>query len=561
MAAYAMKPEADDDALASPTSGVRHPSGGGADDEREPSSLQPYAGGDEIGGKYRLLCPLGKGGMGEVWVAHHLTLDIHVAIKLVLRTNDEPVFAARLLREARAAARLDHPAIIRVLDFGHTDRKDPFIVMELLEGSTLAAQVDGGLTLGARDVVQILWPIADALRALHDKGIIHRDIKPDNIFLSRGDAGGLQPKLLDFGIARVLADESNRLTQRGAVMGSPEYMAPEQVMGHDVDSRVDMWAFCVVLYEAISGRRPFDGGSVMALFASILRQEPRPLGMHDGVDPELWAILARGLAKNRAERFADMAELGEALGRWLGPSPVSSRPPSSGPLPSVPSYPSVPSSQPPSSAKVSEPPVSGTRSTTLRGGSEPPSVRVVRKDADARPEHPTVLAAALEEPSLEASAPSSSDVAAMTAAIPLVTPALRVPAGLKLSRASREAPVTAATESLAPGAQSARSRRMAVALGALAVALAASAGGALWLSRAPALEAAQPVSSGAAVASEGMPAPEAAPPSVAVDPVRSAPRSAMGARPSPSAHSSPAAPRGPAAPRAPGSPLKDPWAE
>ncbi|HEX6275461.1 MAG TPA: protein kinase [Polyangiaceae bacterium] len=281
-------------------------------------STTPYIPGDSIAAKYRLEKLLGEGGMGTVWAAHNVALDSRVAIKLIRGETDREALSVRLHQEARAAARLGHPAIVRVFDIGQTERGEPFIVMELLEGESLAAKLERAGRLSGIEVVQIMLPIADALRAAHAKGIVHRDIKPDNIFVAiEGDV--VQPKLVDFGIAKLeQATGTSQLTQHGVVVGSPDYMSPEQARGDDViDYRTDVWAFSVVLYEAVTGRLPFDAQNYNALLRSIVEDTPPSLLALAAGDAELSHIVAVGLSKNRDERWRSMQELGVALAAWL----------------------------------------------------------------------------------------------------------------------------------------------------------------------------------------------------------------------------------------------------
>jgi eukaryotic-like serine/threonine-protein kinase len=281
-------------------------------------STAPYAPGDLIAAKYRLTHLLGEGGMGAVWAAHNVALDSPVAIKVIRGETDREALALRLQLEARAAARLGHPAIVRVFDIGQTDKGDPFIVMELLEGESLATKLDREGRLTAIEAVQVLLPIADALRAAHGKGIVHRDIKPDNVFLAlEGDV--MQPKLVDFGIAKLeQVQGGSQLTQHGVVVGSPDYMSPEQARGDDViDYRTDVWAFSVVLYESVTGRLPFDATNYNALLRSILEDTPPSLNDLRAGDAALSAIVEVGMAKDRATRWRSMHELGVALAGWL----------------------------------------------------------------------------------------------------------------------------------------------------------------------------------------------------------------------------------------------------
>src|SRR5450432_3077808 len=225
------------------------------------STSQVHAVGDIIAGKYRLEQLLGEGGMGAVWRAFNLHLEAPVALKLIRADLDRELLTLRLKQEARAAAKLGHPAIVRIFDVGESEFGDPFIVMELLTGQSLAAVLVAEQRLVAVRAVQLLLPVADALCAAHAKGIVHRDLKPDNVFIAIEDER-VQPKLVDFGIVKLSdrGDLDQHLTQAGAVLGSPEYMSPEQARGRDdLDHRTDIWSFCVVLYEALAGVTPFTG--------------------------------------------------------------------------------------------------------------------------------------------------------------------------------------------------------------------------------------------------------------------------------------------------------------
>jgi serine/threonine-protein kinase len=270
-----------------------------------------------LDGKYRLEILLGEGGMGSVWRAHHLQLDLPVAIKLLRPGSEEPNLYERLKIEARAAAQLTHPAIVRVFDVDVTDTGEPYIVMELLGGQNLADMLDRG-RLSPVSAVQILLPIAEALGLAHSKGVVHRDLKPHNVFIS-DDGDRLQPKLLDFGIAKLTqAPLQGSLTDTGVPIGSPDYMSPEQARGsNDVDYRADIWAFCVVLYEAVRGDIPFRGDNYNALMRAIVECEPEPLPVEGELDQRLADLIAWGLAKERSERPESIQELGRELARWL----------------------------------------------------------------------------------------------------------------------------------------------------------------------------------------------------------------------------------------------------
>jgi serine/threonine protein kinase len=298
---------------------------GFGDTFEERSSLRPVRSSHDakrstiVARKYRLEAPLGEGGMGVVWRAFNLQLEVAVAIKLLHPELHSAEFGERLRTEARAAAKLVHPSIVRVFDIGEAESGDPFIVMELLNGESLGDVLYRG-PLSATRAVQLLLPIAEALSLAHSRGVVHRDLKPDNIFIAvEGEA--TQPKLLDFGIAKLTSNAPDRdveSTQTGRLLGSPGYMSPEQASGHqDIDHRSDIWSFCVVLYEALSGVAPFSGSSCPALLRSTVEEVPRPLEIFAGVDPRLSELVRRGLEKDRQQRYSSIFELGQALASWL----------------------------------------------------------------------------------------------------------------------------------------------------------------------------------------------------------------------------------------------------
>jgi serine/threonine-protein kinase len=303
----------------------------------DPAADPPYRAGDLIADKYKLISVIGEGGMGSVWRAKNRILHIDVAIKLINRQLASVEAAQRLLIEARSAAQLGHPSIVRVHDFGVTDRGDAFIVMELLTGESLATLLDKKGPLEPVAAVRLLLPILGALGAAHGKGIVHRDLKPDNIILVKGESDYATPKLVDFGIAKVeqqpipdLPDDgtnldeeqlasrlARRLTLSGKLLGSPEYMSPEQARGDEVDGRTDLWAMAVVLYEAVTGTMPFTGVRVDKLLVDILTRQPSPTTDFEVGDESFWSILARGLKKKKHARWDSARELGEALASWL----------------------------------------------------------------------------------------------------------------------------------------------------------------------------------------------------------------------------------------------------
>jgi serine/threonine-protein kinase len=276
-----------------------------------------YRAGDVIDGKYRLEGLLGKGGMGEVWTAHNETLGVLRALKLIPADLDSPESTDRLLREARAAARLADPGIVRVFDFGKTPWGDPYLVMELLSGEDLASVIRRRERLSASKAVRLLLPILRALCAAHAHGIVHRDLKPENIFLSKLPEGRVQPKLLDFGIAKLKNARALRLTTDGTVIGSPLYMSPEQARGDEVDERTDVWAMSVVLYEVIAGTPPFVGEDRHEVIKAAAFASPESLQSRGVDEAELWTIIEQGLSKRPEQRWSSVQALGEALAHWL----------------------------------------------------------------------------------------------------------------------------------------------------------------------------------------------------------------------------------------------------
>jgi serine/threonine-protein kinase len=241
-----------------------------------------------------------------------------VAIKLLRAGPDLVSLSERMKLEARSAARLVHPAIVRVFDIDTAETGDPFIVMELLNGESLADLLDRG-RLSTIHAVQTLLPIAEALSLAHSKSIVHRDIKPQNVFMTQ-ESERLQPKLLDFGIAKLVGDArpAGGITDTGIMLGSPDYMSPEQARGQiDLDHRTDIWSFCVVLYEAVTGITPFQGVNYNALMRAIIDEAPLPIPNEVAVEQQLQEIILRGLSKDRDKRPPSIQALGRELAAWL----------------------------------------------------------------------------------------------------------------------------------------------------------------------------------------------------------------------------------------------------
>ncbi|RYG75084.1 serine/threonine protein kinase, partial [bacterium] len=235
-----------------------------------------------LAGKLELRAPLGEGGMGVVWSARHLGLGTDVAVKFVRpsRAAVDPAAHARFEREAVATARIAHPNVVRIMDYGagadETSSVGPYIVMELLRGFSLAEMLARGGRLSFATARSLVQQVGGALEAAHAEGVVHRDIKPHNVFVTEGNRDyPLFVKVLDFGIAKMLGGEPGAgelaLTETGVLVGSAPYMSPEQLEGRkDVDLRTDLWSLAIIVYEALTGQAPFTGTSFVSVGAAVL---------------------------------------------------------------------------------------------------------------------------------------------------------------------------------------------------------------------------------------------------------------------------------------------------
>lgn len=268
--------------------------------------------GQLLGGRYRLAEPVGKGGMGQVWRGYDETLEREVAVKELLLPADATgtrgdKLIARTVREARATARLHHPGIVAVFDVVLHDGV-PWIVMEFVPGPSLAEVITRDGRLAWERVVGLGAHLADALAHAHAAGVVHRDLKPANVLLA-----GCRTVLTDFGIARIL-DTATRLTSTGAIIGTPQYMPPEQIEGEPGRSPVDLWSLGATLYHAVEGHLPFDGPTLTAVLAAILTQ-PVPAPRHAGpLAPVLMSLLTKapGQRPNAAALAEQLAGLSRA---------------------------------------------------------------------------------------------------------------------------------------------------------------------------------------------------------------------------------------------------------
>ncbi len=270
--------------------------------------------GDVLADKYRLVRLIGEGGMGSVFEANHERIGKRVAVKLVRSEHAEnQEIVGRFSREAQAAASIGHPGIIDVYDIGTAADGSLFLVMEYLEGQSLGAALDVSGALDPGFTAYIGCQILSALDSAHRKGIVHRDLKPDNVYLV--DTWHTQPavKILDFGISKFVTGEGedNRMTRSGVVMGTPYYMSPEQARGRkDVDQRADLWATGVILYECLTGQRPFAGGNLLALVYEVLNTEPPPpTSIRPGLSPAFESVVLRALVRDRDARYSSAAEM------------------------------------------------------------------------------------------------------------------------------------------------------------------------------------------------------------------------------------------------------------
>src|SRR6185437_11673048 len=281
--------------------------------------------GDLVAGKYLIERVLAQGGMGVVVVARHEQLDQRVAIKLLLpEVAGFGQAVARFLREAQAAARIQSEHVCRVFDVGTLPNGAPYMVMELLDGADLSAELERRGTLPVAEAVSYVVEALDAIVEAHRRGIVHRDLKPSNLFLCRRDDGRVLVKVLDFGISKLEAPGGPagdiKLTSTQALLGTPAYMSPEQVRSaKDVDARSDQWSIGVILYECLAGGTLFNGSSLGEVFSKIREDPIPPLSMRRADLPaELAHIVERCLQRKPEDRFASAGELREALRSFLG---------------------------------------------------------------------------------------------------------------------------------------------------------------------------------------------------------------------------------------------------
>lgn len=272
--------------------------------------------GTVIGGKYCLEGKLGEGGMGVVYRAIHQHIEKPVAIKFLRSEHaDDKRMLARFQQEARAASAVGHRNIIEVHDLGVTDEGAPYIVMELLSGQSLADALAKREGLETKRTAYIVCNILSALSAAHAASIIHRDLKPENIFLVDTGAAVGEVKLLDFGVSRVLRDDGMAVTTTGVVMGTPNYMSPEQAMGlKQLDQRSDLYAMGVILYQCLTGKLPFRAENYNALLHAIIQGSPKPPSVwRPGLNAGLEAVIMKALAREPEDRYQSACQMFDDL--------------------------------------------------------------------------------------------------------------------------------------------------------------------------------------------------------------------------------------------------------
>jgi serine/threonine protein kinase len=309
-----------------------------------PEGTDPLLG-QTLAGRYRIVRKVGEGGMGIVYEAVHVIIEKRVALKVLREdfSHREDV-VERFRQEAKSASRIGHEHIVDISDFGVTSGGAHFFVMEFLQGNDLGHELERRGPLPTRRAIELVLQCARALGAAHAKGIVHRDMKPENIFLVRRDTGEDFVKIVDFGIAKMsevdehgMSTPGRKLTRTGMIFGTPEYMSPEHAAGKELDHRVDIYALGIILYELLTGRVPFQGDTFMGILtAHMFEPLPPLLSAHPGCSapPELERLIQRAAAKSAADRPQSMEELAQELIRVRegATSPLSSSLPPPGTL-------------------------------------------------------------------------------------------------------------------------------------------------------------------------------------------------------------------------------------
>ncbi len=280
------------------------------------AEARPHLQPGDVVDRFRVGALLGVGGHGVVYAAEHVELGYPVALKVLEhRAVLDPRRRARFRREALLGARLRHRNVVSILEAGELPDRSPYLVMEHIAGVDLGALLDARGALEPAAVIDVGLQLCAAMTALSQHGILHRDIKPQNVMLARAVDGAVEVKLLDFGIVKALRSATSAtLTQEGFVLGTPHYMSPEQIRGHDLDVRSDLYAIGALLYEALTGHPPIDAESTEGVLTKMLVEEPPPLSERSPeCPPALAAVVERALAKQRDDRYRTPLSMAEAL--------------------------------------------------------------------------------------------------------------------------------------------------------------------------------------------------------------------------------------------------------
>ena len=365
--------------------------------------------GTTLGGRYRVVRRIDAGGMGVVWEAVQVDLGRRVAVKtLHAHLATDATTLERFRREATQVAALRHPNIVQITDFSAGEGADPFYVMEYLEGSSLAEIIRRTGRVAPERAVFISLQVLAALGVAHEAGLVHRDVKPGNVFVTPIAGGADLVKVLDFGVAKVVRDGPPSSFQSDVrhVVGTVSYMAPEQLLGEAIDGRADLYAVGATLYHALAGRRPFEEAtSPVELTRAICRDAPEALDAGAGLDAALARVVARALAKSPDERFPRASDMARALAPFARVAPPSRE---SGRITVEIEAPVIPSAAVPSGARPTAPP-----STLPLGRSDAP------RFSEAPPTEPSGPPSTKDAPTLPE--PRPAPITSETAPIPLVS--------------------------------------------------------------------------------------------------------------------------------------------
>ncbi|MBI3790359.1 MAG: serine/threonine protein kinase [Gemmatimonadetes bacterium] len=282
--------------------------------------------GTVIADRYHVMKKLGEGGMGAVYLAEHVKMGRKSAIKVMNPGMHQDADAiARFNREASNASRLNHPNICAIYDFGETPDGLIYLAMEFIEGKSLTALIEEAGALAPARAASIVHQAADALQVAHDYGIVHRDLKPDNIMITKDRNGADVAKVVDFGIAKASSSDAQKVTKTGLVVGTPEYMSPEQLAGDKLDGRSDIYSLALVAFNCFTGTLPFPSNSAQEAMIMRLTDQPKTLGEMKGDvawPAELQAVMDKALARDAAQRYASAAEFGRDLSRAVEGMPA-----------------------------------------------------------------------------------------------------------------------------------------------------------------------------------------------------------------------------------------------